>query len=277
MMYQLLKTTSKFLFLCATTVLCQVPTIPKEVDQTPPMFYRSHRVLGGLKLKLDKRFTLTNFGALYFGDGAQYRDAERTDPYAYNGWDWIPGFLFDYGEVVDGIKFSTGADIYITDRRLTKGFEERVEYKPRWNVILTKPLAFGGSVQWISRFERAFKETYLLKKINADGSIEKVDELRLLTTVYRYRSTLKLTSPSFTKLQITPYVYSESFSARNKLEQYYSETEFGTSFTPVKGLSISLADNYQMSYREEDVIRNHMICLYAFYTIDLSSWAFLKN
>ncbi len=262
------------LLLLASFCVAQTGSSGEEKTQS---VFRSHRLLGGLKVKLDKDFTLSTFGAVYLGDGPQYKVASRTDPYSYNGWDIVPGFSLEMGELFNGIKLSMGGDLYLLTRIFQKGEEEMFEYRPRWNVALTKPLSFGGSIQWTSRFERTMQEWYQFPyRTDANGDSTRVKELTQKRSVYRYRSALKLSAPKYTGYKISPYIYSESFNEREQID-FYSETELGVNFEPFKGISVSLADNFQLKYRADDIVKNHMLCLNAFYTLDLSGLSIFKN
>ena len=241
-------------------------------------FFWTQRYLGGLKVKVDKNFTATSWGAIYFGDGAQYKT--ESDPYNYSGWDAVPGFNYELGEIFNGIKASTGGDLYLTHRVQEKGHVEMEEVRPRWNFALTKPFSFGGSVQWISRFERQMLSKYKINPQCDTNNLNCVTVRKFAqgTSYSRYRSTLKISGPSFLNWKLTPYAYSESFNLKSGSGGwYFSETEFGINFSPFNGVNMSFADNLQALFREDEIIKNHMLCLYAFYTIDLSDFAFFKN
>ncbi len=246
-------------------------------DEETLTLTRSHRILSGLKAKFTDDFSAQTFGAVYLGDGPQYKIASATDPYAYNGWDLVPGFSLELGEIFNGIKLSTGGDLYLLNRVFQKGAEELFEYRPRWNVVLTKPLAIGGSVQWTSRFERSSQLWYQFpERPDGSGGTTQVKETTQQKAMYRYRSALKISGPQYTGIKLSPYIYSESFNQREAGE-YYSETELGVSFSPIQGLGISLADNFQMKFRPDEIIKNHMLCIYAFYTMDLTGLSLFRD
>lgn len=233
--------------------------------------FRSHRALGGVRVKVEKDVTVGIFGASYFGTGPQYKVDSLTNPYKYIGWDVVPGFSVEFGEIFSGIQLSMGGDVYFLERIFYDGESVLSEYRPRWNVFLTKPLPFGGSVQWGQRFERSITTWANIREIeDENGNIIRSLVPSQVFATNQYRSLLRLNAPSFTDFKITPYVYSEAFNQLGT--DFYSETEFGITFAPVRGLSVSLADNFQLRYGGSELIRNHLLCLYAFYTLDLTAW-----
>ena len=120
-------------------------------DDTKSVFWSS-RALYGVKVKLDENFTFSFWRADYLGSGPEYK--VDSDPFVYKGWDMTPGFSYSYGELFAGVKLSFGADLYILYRNLQKDTEWWSEYRPRFNLFLTKPLPFGGFVQLGKRWER---------------------------------------------------------------------------------------------------------------------------
>ncbi len=256
-----------------TAGMCMLFAQTEPEPETPDRF-RSHRTLFGVKCKLSDNFTVQGFRADYFGSGSQYKTKEDTEPYEYTGWDMVPGVSMGIGELFGGIKLSVGGDIYFLSRIQGKGAEQYEEYRPRFNVFLTKPLSFGGFVQWGQRFERRAQKNYNFPMECTYGptgdtlGCKEVKFLKKQFIKYRYRSMLKIMAPSFTPVKIAPYAYSESFNEGGG--DFFSETEVGFNFKPYKGFSISLADNIQLKYTEDRIITNHLLCIYGFYTFDLS-------
>lgn len=266
-----------------TAALSQTtPDQTEEIDDT----FRQHRVISGLKIKVDKNFTLSTFGAFYLGDGAQYKAAENTDPYAYNGWDLVPGFMMDFGEIWNKVKVSSGGDLYLLKRILQKGSEESFEYKPRWNLVLTRPISNLGTLTWTSRFERSMFISYVKKYTYDDPPrldsndyqipIGSYFEVALNQARSIYRSQLKYNTPAFTNYKITPYISSESWTF-DPVDRPYSESELGINISPLKGMVVTLSDILQITYRDGYIVKNHLLCLNLFYTLDLSGLEIFKN
>ena len=262
------------LFICLQVLSAQEE---EDDDENISSVFWSTRALYGIKAKIGPKFTLSLWRADYMGAGPEYKVID--DPTEYMGWDITPGFSYSYGEIFGGIKLSFGSDLYILRRNQQKGTEWHQEYRPRFNLFLTKPLPWGGSIQFGQRWERRLTIGQQMKTHETIIDPETDEEILVeLENPYiedfkwfslkRYRAMFKVTSPGFSPLKFSPYIYGESFN--QPPYKLYTEWELGVNFKPYPGVSISLADNIQGNWREEYHITNHMICLYAFYTFDFS-------
>jgi hypothetical protein len=233
------------------------------VREEPYDWYLTNRILYGLKMNVSPNVTIQVWNAQCWG--AQYfPNRFNFDPFLYTGWDIVPGFNARLFTLFDNASVFLGGDIYMLKRLEHTGDsidpgQPKTIFRPRANLTLGKPIGTrGASLTWTHRFERLMQRQW-----------KSGPDVWLLLQSFRYRSTLKLSAPSFTALKISPYTYYEAFTP-SVLNYFYAfQWELGVSFQPIKGLSVSLADNIDIS-PDRPGWTIHELNLYVFYTIDVA-------
>jgi hypothetical protein len=245
--------------------------------ENPPDRYYAQRGLGGLKVKVANDFTLGCWSAIYIGN-SYFPNRFTFKPFQYQGFDVVPGFVVDVGNIIGKTKLSLGADYYYLWRNWEYDFEASVRQdRARASLIFNTPFAGNFKLTINQMFERIKHQRWARKTDSAGNYYGSFTERSGPTLSYfRFRTNFKVTGPAFSSLKISPYASYEGYNFRPApkilpSDPFYLEAEFGIATNPAKGWNINLADQIQTT-PERRGWETHQISLYMFYTFDFSEY-----